>query len=86
MRREEVIVPYGRIKDTMLLRYGTLGGPHKVWFKEAIGIVRETHQRRSDFLSREMVLLDFARPGSGSAGQLQDDPHADYAPPLIKTM
>jgi hypothetical protein len=60
--REEVVVPYGRIKDAVHLHYGTLGGPGEVWFKRGVGIVRETAQRREDFLNREVVLLHFAPP------------------------
>jgi hypothetical protein len=62
--REEVVVPYGRNKDAMQLRYGTLGGPHKVWFKEGIGIIREIYQRNLDFLTEEILLLDIKLPGS----------------------
>ncbi len=60
MDREEVSVPYGRVADAVHLYYGTLGGPSEVWFKEGIGVVRETVQRNLDFLSQEVVLLDFA--------------------------
>jgi hypothetical protein len=62
MGREEVVVPYGRVKDAMHLHYGTLGGPSKVWFKEGIGIIRATTQRNPDFLSEEVVLLEFTSP------------------------
>ena len=64
--REEVVVPYGRVKDAVRLHYGTLGGPREVWFESGIGVVRDTIQRNLDFLSEEVVLLDFTPPAANA--------------------
>jgi hypothetical protein len=69
---EEVVVPYGRVADAVHLRYGTLGGPWEVWFKRGLGVVRETIRRNVEFLSQEVVLLNFAPPAGSQMRQTRE--------------
>jgi len=57
--REDVEVPYGKVRDAMKLSYTTNGGTATVWFKEGLGFVKAGFIHGGSYLESETKLVDF---------------------------
>jgi hypothetical protein len=58
-KREDVEVPYGKVRDAMKLTYTTNGGTSTVWFKEGLGFVKAGFIHGGSYIESETTLVDF---------------------------
>jgi hypothetical protein len=58
--REDVEVPYGKVRDAMKLRYTANCGTATVWFKEGLGFVKAGFIHGGSYIESETTLVDFA--------------------------
>lgn len=57
--REDVDVPYGKVRDAMKLTYTTNGGTTTVWFKEGLGFVKVGFSHGGSYIESETTLVAF---------------------------
>ena len=60
-KREDVEVPYGKVRDAVYLIYPHLGGGEQVWFKEGLGFVKAVLIHSGSYGEWETTLVDFTR-------------------------
>jgi len=58
-KREDVEVPYGKVRDAVYLIYPHLGGGEQVWFKEGLGFVKAVLIHSGSYGEWETTLVDF---------------------------
>ncbi len=64
--REDVEVPYGKVRDAMKLTYTANCGTATVWFKEGLGFVKAGFIHGGSYNECETKLVDFARRPSAT--------------------
>jgi hypothetical protein len=57
--REDVLVPYGKVRNAMKLMYTANCGSSMVWFKEDLGVVKAEFIHGGSFCEERTELVDF---------------------------
>jgi hypothetical protein len=58
--REDVEVPYGKVRDAMKLTYTTNGGTSTVWVKEGLGFIKAGFIHGGSYNECETTLVDYS--------------------------
>ena len=58
-KKEDVVTEFGKTVDAFFVIYRTVGGPSKRWFKEKVGLVRESSHHAGTYIESDSILREF---------------------------